>query len=32
LQAAWLEEHGEQPEFNWLQAVLLSGCRGDVHP
>jgi hypothetical protein len=32
LQAEWLEEQGLEPQRNWLQAVLSSGCLRDVHP
>ena len=32
LQADWLEQQGQRPAGNWLQAVLSSGCLRDVHP
>ena len=32
LQAAWLREHGIEPEFDWLQIYMTSRCPRDVHP
>ncbi|MGC9420582.1 MAG: DUF6647 family protein [Rhodovulum sp.] len=32
LQERWLNEHGIDPEFDWLQIYFLSRCPRDIHP
>jgi len=32
LQAKWLTEHGEKPNFNWVNIILQTRCRRDIHP